>query len=162
LKTLPEKSSKSDQPPCSILRSNDMSVEHNKVLRQKWTKLISAQKLDEALALLSPDFVSHTPMGSIGVEGTRAHFERIFAAFPDQQVTTILMIAEGDKVVDYMRVDATHIGPFMGIPPTGKRLSWTFIDILRYADDRIVEHWNESDLLGMMQQLGMVPPPPAQ
>ena len=138
-----------------------MSVEQNKVLREKWTTLIANRKLDEALALLSPDFVSHTPMGPRGVEGTRSYFEMSFAAFPDQQVTSIQIIAEGDMLVDYMRVDAIHTGPFMGIPPTGKRLSFTFIDIVRYANGKIVEHWNETDMFGLMQQLGVIPVPSA-
>lgn len=137
-----------------------MSIEQNKALRQKWTTLISERKLDEGLALFSPDFVSHTARGASGIEGIRAYFNMVFTAFPDQQVTSILMIAEGDIVVDYMRVEATHTGPFMGMPPTGKRMSWTFIDIMRCADGKLVEHWNESDQLGIMQQLGVVPAPP--
>jgi predicted ester cyclase len=137
-----------------------MSVEQNKALRQQWTETISARKLDEAFALLSPDFVSHTARGALGIEGIRAYFEMVFTAFPDQRVTSIQMIAEGDKVVDHMRVEATHTGPFMGIPPTGKRMSWTFIDIVRYANGKMVEHWNESDQLGMMQQMGLVPAMP--
>lgn len=136
-----------------------MSIELNKALRQKWTELIAERKIDEALAMFSPEFVSHTERGDLGVDGIRAYFEMVFTAFPDQKVASIQMIAEGDKVVDHMRVEATHTGPFMGMPPTNKRLSWTFVDILRYADGKLVEHWNETNQLGIMQQLGVVPDP---
>jgi predicted ester cyclase len=58
-----------------------------------------------------------------------------------------------------MRSEGTHQGAFMGVPSTGKRVTSTFIDISRIADGKIVEHWNETDMLGMLQQLGLVPPP---
>ncbi len=47
----------------------------------------------------------------------------------------------------------------MGIPPAGKHVSWTYIDIWRIADGRLAEHWAEADVFGLMQQLGMIPPP---
>jgi predicted ester cyclase len=137
-----------------------MTIEQNKALRQQWTKLIAERKLDEAFAQIGPGFVSHTARGKLGVEGVRAYFEMVFTALPDQQVTSIQMIAEGDKVVDHMRVEATHTGHFMGIPPSGKRVSWTFIDIVRYVDGKMVEHWNESDQLDIMQQMGVMPAQP--
>jgi predicted ester cyclase len=47
----------------------------------------------------------------------------------------------------------------MGAPPTGKHVKWSFIDINRIVDGQVVEHWAEVDTIGMMQQLGLVPPP---
>jgi predicted ester cyclase len=47
----------------------------------------------------------------------------------------------------------------MGMPPTGKRISVTGIDIFRFEGGKIVEHWNQSDMLGLLQQLGAIPSP---
>jgi predicted ester cyclase len=47
----------------------------------------------------------------------------------------------------------------MGIPATGKRVSFGVIDIMRYADGVVVEHWGQTDDMGMLQQLGVVPAP---
>jgi predicted ester cyclase len=47
----------------------------------------------------------------------------------------------------------------MGITPTGKRVTMSGIDILRIADSKIVEMWNQEDVLGMMQQIGAIPEP---
>jgi predicted ester cyclase len=69
------------------------------------------------------------------------------------------IVAEGDKVVTRGTFSGTHKGEFMGINPTGKRISVGVIEILRIADGKMVEHWNLVDSLGMMQQLGVVPPP---
>ncbi len=54
--------------------------------------------------------------------------------------------------------DGTHRGPFMGIPPTGKTVRIDLIDIVRVEDGRIAEHWNVVDQLGLMRQLGAIPP----
>jgi predicted ester cyclase len=66
-------------------------------------------------------------------------------------------IAEGDKVVSRMTSKATHMGEFQGIPPTGKRIAVTGIWIDRVVDDQIVERWGQVDMLGVMQQLGVMP-----
>ena len=141
-----------------------MSVEQNKALVREFEDLINARDLDTALTLFSPDYVDHTPSVGLpsGIEGVRAFHSMMFAAFPDRQVTSSEMIAEGDKVVHRLRGELTHKGVFMGMPPTGKHIVWSCIDIWRVADGKIVEHWVEADMLGMMQQLGMIPALSAQ
>ena len=56
-------------------------------------------------------------------------------------------------------IRGTHHGTFNGIPPTGKLVTITAINILRIENDKIVEHWSEGDNLGMLKQLGVVPTP---
>ena len=66
-------------------------------------------------------------------------------------------MAEGDKVATRKTFHGTHEGEFMGILPTGQRVSMGLIDIVRIVDGRVVEHWSMGDNLGMMQQLGVIP-----
>jgi steroid delta-isomerase-like uncharacterized protein len=141
-----------------------MSTEQNKALVQKFEELINTKDIDTALTLFSSDYVDHTPSVGLppGIEGVRAFHSMMFAAFPDRHVTSSEMIAEDDKVVHRLRGELTHKGAFMGMPPTGKRIHWSCIDIWRIADGKIVEHWVEVDMLGMMQQLGLIPSVPAQ
>jgi predicted ester cyclase len=80
-------------------------------------------------------------------------------AFPDMSPTVEDMIAEGDKVVDPLTWQGTHQGELMGIPPTGNTVTVTEMHIYRISEGKIVERWGQPDLLGMMQQLGAVPPP---
>jgi len=138
-----------------------MSTEQNKALNRKWNELLNAKDLDGALALLSPDFVEHSSAPGIpeGIEGVRMFFSMMMAAFPDFHGTILDQIAEGDKVAQYSSIEATHTGPFMGVPPTGKRVKFATLDITQFADGKVVEHWGEMDNLGLMQQLGLVPPP---
>ena len=81
------------------------------------------------------------------------------SAFPDLHITVEDMIAEGDKIVARLTMRGTHQGAFLGIPPTGKQVTGTAIDINRITGGKSVEHWNNSDTLGLLQQLGVVPLP---
>jgi steroid delta-isomerase-like uncharacterized protein len=137
-----------------------MSTEQNKALVQNFEELIKSRTLESALTLLSPNFVDHTPSVGLpsGIEGVRAFFTMQFAAFPDAHSTSLDMIAEGDKVVHRMSSEGTHQGEFLGIPPSGKRVTMTYIDIWRIADGKLAEHWVEADMMGMMQQIGLIPP----
>jgi predicted ester cyclase len=111
--------------------------------------------------LLSPDFVAHMPdvPGPMNREAFVQYQGVILAAFPDFRPTLEEQIAEGDKVANRLVFQGTHKGDFQGIPPTGKRVTITATTIERVAGGKIVEHWINFDALGMMQQLGVVPPP---
>jgi predicted ester cyclase len=67
--------------------------------------------------------------------------------------TNEVLVAEGDKVVAHDTYRLEHVGEIAGIPPTGRELTATGIDIYRIADGKIVEQWYEMDLTGMLQQL---------
>jgi predicted ester cyclase len=133
----------------------------NKAIVRTYTGLTNARDLEAAFAHFSPGIVDHAvPLGMPpGIAGTRLFFNMLFMAFPDLHATIDDLIAEGDKVVDRMTCEGTHQGFFMGAPPTGKRVKWSFIDINRIVDGKVVEHWAEADTIGLLHQLGLVPPP---
>jgi len=79
------------------------------------------------------------------------------AAFPDFRVTVENIIAEADKVAVRWTVNGTHLGSLMGIPPTGRAVTFTGMTIHRLADSKIVENWWTYDALGMMQQITAPP-----
>jgi predicted ester cyclase len=67
------------------------------------------------------------------------------------------MIAEGDKVVTRNSVTGTHRGEYMGIPPTGKSVTYNEIFIFRFRNGRVAESWGVVDVLLQMRQLGAIP-----
>ena len=69
------------------------------------------------------------------------------------------MIAEGDKVLKRFTLTCIHTGDFMGIPPSGKRLTLTGLTLGRIANGQIIEDWEGADWLGWQQQLGIIPEP---
>jgi steroid delta-isomerase-like uncharacterized protein len=82
-----------------------------------------------------------------------------FAAFPDMQVEINDLVAEGDKVVTRWTARGTNTGEMMGMPASGKSVTLTGITIDHYRDGKSIEHWENLDMLGMMQQLGAIPTP---
>jgi len=116
-----------------------------------------AAALDEVVA---PDYVFHdpadpdTPPGPAGAKAMAAGFR---AAIADMRPVEEDYVAGGDKVVYRWRLRATHRGAFAGVPPTGRAVELSGIEIVRLAGGRIVEHWDEIDALGLLRQLGALP-----
>jgi steroid delta-isomerase-like uncharacterized protein/deazaflavin-dependent oxidoreductase (nitroreductase family) len=135
-----------------------MSTEDNKTLVRRFygEGVHNPALFDE---LLAPTYVLHFP-GSLpisGIEHAKQLMVAYTSAFPDLQLTTEDMIAEGDKVAIRNTWRGTHQGTFQGIPPTGKHVTFTGTDIFRLAGGKIAEQWADLDALGMMQQLGVIP-----
>ena len=138
-----------------------MSTEDNKALLRHFYEEVFNQKHIAAIdQFIDPNQVDHSaPPGTPGgIEGTRQLIGMYLTAFPDLHFTVEDMIAEGDKVVARLTARGTQQGAFMGIPPTGKQATSTVIDIVRIAGGKTVEHWLEMDTLGLLQQLGVLPP----
>jgi steroid delta-isomerase-like uncharacterized protein len=110
--------------------------------------------------VLAPTYVNYSfPAPTPGPEGFKQVMAMFFQAFPDIQETTEDIIAEGDKVATRGYFTGTHKGEFMNIPATGKQVTVSYIDIWRVENGKLVENWVQMDLLGMLQQLGVIPQP---
>ena len=138
-----------------------MSAEENKAQVRRAHEAISAGDLDTFVQFLAPDVVDHSlpPGFPSGAEGSRQFIAMLRSAFPDFRVTADDVIAEGDTVVARVTARGTHRGEFMGIPATGKEATWSTMEIVRIVNGKTVERWAESDALGLMQQLGLIPAP---
>jgi steroid delta-isomerase-like uncharacterized protein len=104
------------------------------------------------------DFIDHTATGDMNLEQVKGICQAYFTACPDLNITIDLIVAEGDKVTKVWTSSGTHNGEFMGIPATGKQITIKGIEVFRIADGKIVEVWASMDNLGMLQQLGAIPP----
>ena len=137
-----------------------MSTEENKVLlRRLFEEVWNQGNLATVDELLATDYVLHDPAHLVhGPEGFKAYVSAFRAAFPDMHATIEDQIAQEDKVAMRFTVRATHKGEFQGIPPTGKQVILTGTDIQRIAGGKIAENWVNLDALGMLQQLGVLPP----
>jgi len=93
-----------------------------------------------------------------GLEGLRQRVNTLRTAFT-QQFTLELLIAEGDKVAVLWTTRGTHVGEFMGLPPTGKSYTIQGVDIHQLRDGRMTEHWDVVDVYSMLIQLGALPAP---
>jgi steroid delta-isomerase-like uncharacterized protein len=138
-----------------------MSLPENKALVLRFVEEVQCEHNLAALDdLLSPDFVDHSGLSNPPtLEGSHQFFAMMFSAFPDMHFTIRQQIAEGEKVLTHKTFHGTHRGPFMGIPATGKEVSFDVMDILTVHDGKITEHWTVSDMVTLLQQLGVMPGP---
>jgi predicted ester cyclase len=90
-----------------------------------------------------------------GSEGTKEVIRTLRRWFPDFSMRAEDVAAIGDKVWMRFKATGTNLGSVMHSPPTGKKMNIDVIDIVRFKDGRIVEHWGVPDQLGMMLQLGL-------
>jgi len=135
--------------------------EENKAVMRRIYQAFQQGNLQEIDATVEANITDHNP--GPGVPPTRDGFKQFItamrAAFPDLRIVAEQMVAEGDLVATRFVATGTHRGEMMGIPATGKQVTMTGMDLVRFANGKAVEHWGNQDDLGMMQQLGVVPPP---
>jgi len=141
---------------------NDMasSIEQNKkLLRRMVDEVLNRKNLDAISDLVADDYIDHNAAQG-QPQGIQAFIQARInrnTAFPDWHVTLDDVIAEEDKVVARTTGRGTHKGPCMGVAPTGKTVTITWIVIYRIVDGKLAEHWINSDDVGLLRQLGAIP-----
>jgi steroid delta-isomerase-like uncharacterized protein len=135
-----------------------MTVDANKALvRRFYEEVWSRGNLDVADEVFAPDYVRHDfratepEAGPDGQKGIAAHFR---AAFPDLSFRIDFLLAEGDMVAGRWTASGTHSGPWAGIPPTGRTMRFSAVNVFRFDRGKVVELWNHRDDLGLLEQLG--------
>lgn len=110
-------------------------------------------------ALLHPEFSLHTPLPTPGpgIEEINNVITTCRAAFDGLNVTIEDIMADEDKVTARFIARGIHTGEFMGLPPTGKAITLTAIEIFRLKEGKVAELWGEVNLMGLMMQLGIMP-----
>jgi steroid delta-isomerase-like uncharacterized protein len=109
--------------------------------------------------VVEPDVLIRTPLPieATGAKALKQVWATLLLAYPDLHMTVEDLIAEGDKVVCRNVVTGTHRGEYMGIPPTGKSVTYNEMFIVRFEGGRIAETWGVVDVLSQMRQLGAIP-----
>lgn len=129
--------------------------EPNRELAARWFEEVWNKRRREAIAELLADGAPIHDGGITvhGPAGFYAFFDRMADAFSDIHVTVEETIADGDKVCVRWSCALQHTGAGLGMPPTGKTLQTTGITIVRIAGGKLVEGWQNWDMLGLMQQI---------
>ena len=140
-----------------------MSAEENKALVRRVFEELDRQNLGVLDETLVPDYVHHDPALPSDMQRGRDNYRQgtamFYTAFPDLQGTIEDMLDLGDKVASRLRWRGTHQAELMGIPPTGKRIAAAGTAIMRFEGGKLAEEWVVFDLMSMMRQLGVIPPP---
>ena len=154
-------------PLLTLAQSTEEAAKNRNVIGQHHEHL-NRGDVKTALQNYAEDTKNHGR--PVGREGLRRVLEDIYTTFPDWRMEAVETIAVGDSVVVRCMVSGTHKGigrlpingaMLIGVEPTGKRFEVQHIHWYTLKDGKIVDHRANRDDIGMMRQLGLVPPVPA-
>jgi steroid delta-isomerase-like uncharacterized protein len=136
-----------------------MTKDINITAQERLAEGVNTGNFDVFDEVVSPDVVDHDPAPEQGPgpEAYKDMFRTMRNAFPDMEVTPEHMIATEDDVALAYTIAGTHEGEFLGVAPTGKRITARGVQIGRFEDGRLVERWGSSDQRAILQQLGAEP-----
>jgi predicted ester cyclase len=137
-----------------------MSEQHKLLARRFYEEVVNQKKLGTMDELCAPDLVDHNalPGQRPGRDGLKDSFGQFLAGFPDLRATVHQLVAEGDILVSRFTMEGTHTGELMGAAPTGRRVTFRGIDMVRIRENRAVEVWHEGNDVEILMQLGVQPP----
>ena len=136
---------------------------NEQVVRDTCQSIWSDGEIERVPEFYHPEFTADYPMTNwgVGLDGVKALAANVRIGLPDYAERIELLVADGDRVVVELNITGTHDGPMMGLPPTGKKISFRDVTILRLKDGKIVEQRGLTDYLSIMMQLGITELPAA-
>jgi steroid delta-isomerase-like uncharacterized protein len=139
-----------------------MSAEENKAALDTAVQAWNKGDGEAFLALHDPS-IRHHGLGPEPLDhaGNRAFYEAFWAAFPGSQLTIDDVVAEGDRLAARFHIEGEHKGDFMGVPATGRPFVLHGHTTMQFSGGRVLERWTTADRLGLLTQLGVIPPPGA-
>jgi steroid delta-isomerase-like uncharacterized protein len=139
------------------LKSAETIEQENITVFRQFHEAVDSQDIDRFIAFFAPGAVCHgaVPNEDVTAENAAQFLLPFLEAFPDLNHKIEDIWSKGDKVVARILIEGTHKAEVMGIPPTGKKLSYYQISMAQIVDGKIKEGWRITDNLGMMMQLGM-------
>ncbi|TMJ31553.1 MAG: ester cyclase [Alphaproteobacteria bacterium] len=133
-------------------------LEANKRLYRDFLEtVINQRQPDAADRFVADGLIEHNP--NIRAAGRKQFLANVLAGFSDYRGEIQEILAEGDKIVVRTLWTGTQDGPFLGLPPSGRKLQFTTADFFRIENGKLAEHWDVVDSLPRAVALGLVPPP---
>lgn len=127
------------------------------IIRRALDEVFNAGSMDAIEELYAADFVNHAPPSmnpeKWGLDGVKANVTHWHTAFPDLHFTLDAEVAEADLVVSRWTATGTHLGPLRGIPPTGRLVRVSVLEMFRVADGKLAEQWIGFDYSDLLHQL---------
>jgi steroid delta-isomerase-like uncharacterized protein len=131
--------------------------EASKDLIRRYVETWNRGDIDALAKFWTRDMIHHTRTKNQNYDDVVKTVTDFAKAFPDLRFTLDDIVAEGDRVCTRMICNATHLGAYMGVPPTGKKINCTVMGVARVVGDQIAEHWGVTDELSIMAQIGLLP-----
>ena len=140
--------------------SGATSVERNKAVSRRWIEVFNERDDAGEADVRTKDYVAYAPVSlepaPLDSEAWTRFLAGFVEAFPDLQITVEGAVGEGDLVAQRVHFEGTHTGEFQGLPPTHGKVTFSGLELNRFVDGRVAEHWFQMDSLRLLQQLGLV------
>jgi predicted ester cyclase len=140
--------------------SDATSVERNKAVSRRWIEVFNERDDAAEADVRTKDYVAYAPVSlepaPLDSEAWTRFLAGFVEGFPDLQLTVEDAVAEGDLVAQRVHFAGTHTGEFQGLPPTHRKVEFFGLELNRFVDGRVAEHWFQLDSLTLLQQLGLV------
>jgi predicted ester cyclase len=131
-----------------------MSSKLNKDFVRRYFEAYDTGSIDEVMSFVDANHIHHPGCGEPLDYAERKRDDQVFlSAFSNIETVVEDQIADGDKVASRVTMRCTHSGAYHGIPPTGKRVTITFIDIAKVNAGKIAEEWVEFDMISILRQI---------
>lgn len=132
--------------------------ENKRLVQRYYEEVVNTGAVEAVDQFVSPDYVEvhEDTTYAVGIDGAREHIQGVRQTYPDLHLTVEQQIAEGEWVVTRVTMRGTHRGTWLGIPPTGRPMKITAVNIDRVVGGRIVEHGGAANLLGPFLEVGAV------
>ncbi len=144
---------------CAAAPTPAPAADANKALvRRYYEQVLNAGNLNVLDELLAPNYKRYLTANAAPLDAAaqKKRLAGMRAVFPDLNITLDDLIAEGDRVTARMTIRGTQKAAFMGIPPTGKQVTVSAVEVIRIENGKLVEHWGGADNMDLAQQLGGV------
>jgi steroid delta-isomerase-like uncharacterized protein len=149
---------KPDEKRTYRMSTSTLSDAAKAVVRRNTEEVQSRGNFETFEELFANDFVDHTPQPNMtpNKDGVRDLYQRIRAAFPDFHADIHWQAADGELVTTYKTYHGTHEGMFLSVAPTGRKIHFETVDVMRVHNGKITAHWGVANLFSLMQQLGVL------
>lgn len=133
----------------------DTGTSNERTVRRIYDECLNGGRIERLREVVSDDFVG--PQGERGPDAFGRTLAALRTGFPDIRFTVEDVVADGDRVAIRWTWRATHTGTFRGLAPSGKPVIDTGMAFYRLEGGKVVRAWLETDRLGVLQQIGVVP-----
>ena len=136
------------------------SVGHNKAVSRRWIEVFNERDDAAEADVRAPGYVAHAPASlepePLDSEAWTRFLAGFVEGFPDLRMSVEEAVGEGDLVAQRVHFEGTHTGEFQGLPPTRSKVSFSGLELNRFVEGRVAEHWFQLDALTLLRQLGLV------
>jgi len=130
---------------------------NKETIRNLYENILNNRKYELLDSVISPDYVGIGNLEEKGAKNFLHTVQAVIKAFPDIQWNILDLMADGDKVTLRWTWNGTNTRPFRGIPASNKSVTDNAIAIYQLYDRKIINAWLQSDRLGFLMQIGLIP-----